>query len=53
MAEGFQNYGDFLHMILEVLQSDVKQPFRCCPIGCTMLRDNDDIEGDYGDANNE
>ena len=53
MAEGFQDYGDFLRMVLEVLQSDVKEHFWRCRIGRTLPSDDDDMEGDYEDANDE
>jgi len=49
MAEGFQDYGDFLRMALEVLQTDVKVHFWRCRIGRTVPRDDDDMDGDYND----
>jgi len=51
MAEGFQDYGDFLRTVLEVLQTDVKNLFWRCRIGRTTARDDDDMEGDYEDDN--
>jgi len=51
MAEGFQDYGDFLRMVLEVLQTNVKNHFWRCRIGRTTARDDDDMEGDYEDDN--
>ena len=53
IAEGFQDYSDFLRMVLEVLQRDVKEHFWRSRVKCIMLRYNNDIEGDYEDANDE
>ena len=49
MVERFQDYGDFLRMVLEVLQQAVKGHFWHCRIGRTMPRDDDDMEDDYED----
>ena len=49
MVERFQDYGDFLRMVLEVLQQAVKGHFWRCRIGRTMPRDDDDMEDDYED----
>lgn len=51
MVERFQDYGDFLRMALEVLQTDVKNHFWRCQIGRMMPRDDDDMEEDYEDDN--
>jgi len=51
MAEGFQDYGDFLRMVLEVLHADVKEHFWRCRIGRTTPRDDDDMDDDYEDDN--
>jgi len=49
MTEGFQDYGDFLRMALEVFQTDVKEHFWRCRIGRRFPRDDDDMEDDYED----
>ena len=49
MVERFDDYGDFLRMTLEVLQSNVKGHFWRCPIGCTKPRNDNDMDGDYID----
>ena len=43
IAEGFQDYGDFLSVILEVLHADVKEHFWRYRIVRTMRRDDDDM----------
>ena len=53
MAEGFQDYGDFLRMALEVLQTDVKEHFWRCRIGRTVPRNDDDMDGDYNDDDSD
>ena len=51
MVERFDDYGDFLRMALEVLQSNVKGHFWRCRIGRIKPHDDDDMDGDYIDDN--
>jgi len=51
MVERFNDYGDFLRMALEVLQSNVKGHFWRCRIGRTKPRDDDNMDRDYIDDN--
>ena len=49
MPEVFQDYGDFLRMALEILQTDIKEYFWRCRISCTKRRDDDDMYNNYKD----